>query len=58
MINLQAKGYKIIDLNILQSTLHEVGRCTSCGEQKLQISENVNKRIGICENLVLFSLKL
>ena len=34
MINLQAQGYKIIDSNILQSTLNEVGRCTSCGEQK------------------------
>ena len=48
MINLQAQGYKIIDSNILQSTLNEVGRC---GGQKLQISENVNKRIGMCENL-------
>ena len=36
--------------------LNEVGRCTSCGEQKLQIRENVNKRIGMCENLVLFGL--
>ena len=36
--------------------LNEVGRCTSCGEQKLQIRENVNKRIGVCENLVLFCL--
>ena len=35
--------------------LNEVGRCTSCGEQKLQIRENVNKRIGMCENLVLFA---
>ena len=43
MINLQAQGYKIIGSNILQSMLNEVGRCTSCGEQKLQISENVNK---------------
>ena len=53
MINLQAQGYKIIDSNILQNTLNEVGRCTSYGEQKLQISENVNKRIGMCENLAL-----
>ena len=36
--------------------LNEVGRCTSCGEQKLQIRENVNKGIGVCENLVLFCL--
>ena len=36
--------------------LNEVGRCTSCEEQKLQIRENVNKRIGMCENLVLFCL--
>ena len=27
-----------------------------CGEQKLQIRENVNKRIGMCENIVLFCL--
>ena len=54
MINLQAQVYKIIDSNILQSMSNEVGRCTSCGEQKLQIRENVNKRIGMCENLVLF----
>ena len=50
MINLQAQGKKIIDSNILQSMLNEVGRCKSCGEQKLQITENVNKRIGVCEN--------
>ena len=56
MINLQAHGYKIIDSNILQSMLNEVGRCTSCGEQKLKIRENVNKRIWMCENLVLFCL--
>ena len=55
MINLQAQD-KIINSNILQSMLSEVGRCTSCGEQKLQIRENVNKRIGMCENLVLFCL--
>ena len=36
--------------------LNEVGRCTSSGEQKLQIRENVNKRIGMCEILVLFCL--
>ena len=36
--------------------LNVVGRCASCGEQKLQIRENVNKRIGTCENLVLFIL--
>ena len=47
MINLQAQGYKIIDSNILQSTLNE---------QKLQISQNVNKRIRICENPVIFCL--
>ena len=35
--------------------LNEVGRCTS-GVQKLQFKENVNKRIGMCENLVLFCL--
>ena len=56
MINVQAQGYKIIDSNILQSVLNEVGRCTSCGEQKLQVRENVNKRIGIYENLVLICL--
>ena len=56
MINLQAQGYKIIDSNILQSMLNEVGRCTSSGEQKLQIRENVKKRIVMCENLVLFCL--
>ena len=57
MINLQAQGYKIIGSNILQSMLNEVGRGTSCGEQKLQIRENVNKRIwDVCENLVLFCL--
>ena len=55
MIILQAQRYKIIDSNILQSMLNEVGRCTSCGEQKLQISGNVNKRIGMCEHLVLFA---
>ena len=27
-----------------------------CGKQKLQFRENVNKRIGMCENLVLFCL--
>ena len=36
--------------------LNEVGRWTSCGERKLQIRETVNKRIGMCENLVLFCL--
>ena len=51
MINLQEPGYKIIDSNILQSLLNEVSRCTSSGEQKLQIRENVNKRIGMCETL-------
>ena len=56
LINLQAEGYKIIGSDILQSMLKEVGRCTSCGEQKLQIRENVNKRIEMCENLVLFCL--
>ena len=56
MINLQAEGYKIIGSNILQSMLNKVGRCTSCGEQKLQIGENVNKRIGMYESLVLFCL--
>ena len=30
--------------------------CTSCGEQKFQIRENVNKRIGMWENLVLFCI--
>ena len=35
MINLQAQGYKIIDSNILQSMLNEVGRCTSCGGTKI-----------------------
>ena len=55
MISLQAQGYKVIDSNTLQSTLNEVGRCTSCGEQKLQIRENVNKRIGMCENLFYFA---
>ena len=55
-INLPAHGYKIIDSNILQSMSNEVGRCTSCGEQKLQIRENANKRIGMCENLVIFCL--
>ena len=39
----QAQGYKIIGSNILQSML----------KSKLQIRENVNKRIGMCENLVL-----
>ena len=48
---MQAQGYKIIDSNILQSMSNEVGRCQSCGEQNLQIRENVNKRIGMCENL-------
>ena len=56
MINVQAQGYKIIDSNILQSMSNEVGRCTSFGEQKLQFGENVNKRIEMCENLVLFCL--
>ena len=56
IINLQAQGYKIIGSNILQCMLNGVGRCTSCVEQKLQIRENVNKRIGMCENLVLFCL--
>ena len=36
--------------------LNEVGRCTSCGVQKLQFRENANKRIEMCENLVLFCL--
>ena len=56
MINLQAHGYKIIDSNILQSMSNEVGRCTSCRKQNLQIRENANNRIGMCENLVLFCL--
>ena len=56
MINWQAQGYALIDSNILQSMLNEVGICTSFGEQKLQIRENVNKRIGMCENLVLSCL--
>ena len=46
MINLQAQSYKIIGSNIVQSML----------KSKLQIRENVNKRIGMCENLVLFCL--
>ena len=46
MINLQAQGYKIIGSNILQNML----------KSKMQIRENVNKRIGMCENLVLFCL--
>ena len=46
MINLQAQGYKIIGSNILQNML----------KSKLQIRENVNKRIGMCENVVLFCL--
>ena len=33
--------------------LNEVGRCTSFGEQQLQFRENVNKRIGMCEHLLL-----
>ena len=56
MRNLQAQGYKIIGSNILQSMLNEVGGCTSCGEQKSQIRENVNIRIGMCENLLFFCL--
>ena len=55
MINLKAQVYKLIDSNILQSMSNEVGRCASCGEQKLQIRENVNKQ-GMSENLVLFCL--
>ena len=43
-------------IHILQSMSNEVGRCTSCEEEKLQIREKVNKRIGMCENLVLFCL--
>ena len=46
MINLQAQGYKIIGSNILQSIL----------KSKLQIRENVNKQIGMCETLVVFCL--
>ena len=42
----EAQGYKIIGSNILQSML----------KSKLLIRENVNKRIGMCENLVLFCL--
>ena len=53
MINLQAI-YNIIGLNILQIMLNVVGRCISCGELKLQIRENVNKRPGMYEHLVLF----
>ena len=59
MINLQVQGYMIIGSNILQSMLNEVGRCTSCvggGGGGLQITENVSKRIGMCENLVLFCI--
>ena len=41
-----SQGYKIIGSNILQSML----------KSKLQIRENVNKPIGMCENLVLFCL--
>ena len=44
MINLQAQGYKIIGSTILQSML----------KSKLQIRQNVNKRIRMCEALVLF----
>ena len=40
----QAQGYKITGSNILQSKL----------KSKLKIRENVNKRIGMCENLVFF----
>ena len=42
----QAQGYKITGSSILQSMV----------KSKLQIRENVNKRIGMCENLVLFIL--
>ena len=42
----QAQGYKIIGSNILQNML----------KRKLQIRENVNKQIVMCENLVLFCL--
>ena len=42
----QSQGYKIIGSNILQSML----------KSKLQIRENVNKRIGMYENLALFCL--
>ena len=43
----QAQGYKIIGFNILQSML----------KSKLQIRENVNKQIVMCENIVLFCLR-
>ena len=43
----QAQGYKIIDPNILQTML----------KSTLQIRENVNKRMRMCENLVLFCLR-
>ena len=36
--------------------LNEVGRCMSYGEQKLEFRKNANKRIGMCENLVLFCI--
>ena len=42
----QAQGYKRIGSNLLQSML----------KIKLQIRENVNERISMCENLVLFCL--
>ena len=42
----QAQGYKIIGSNLLQSML----------KSKSQIRENVNKRIRMCENLLLFCL--
>ena len=47
MINLLAQGYKIIGSNILQSML----------KSKLQIRENVNKQIVMCENIGLFCLR-
>ena len=47
MINLQAQGYKIIGSNILQGML----------KSKLQIRENLNKQIVMCENIVLFCLR-
>ena len=41
MLNLQAQGYKIIGFNILQGML----------KSKLQIRENVNKQIVMCEKI-------
>ena len=51
----QARGYKVIEANILQTMLDNVATCPSCNQaQTIQLREDISKRKGLCERLVLF----